>query len=51
MSLENSRNLSLNEIYEKISSVVPEIEWKVHAPFIEKINKTILISREKSFKN
>ena len=39
MSLENSRNLSLNEIYEKISSVVPEIEWKVHAPFIEKINK------------
>ena len=39
MSLENSKNLTLNEIYKKISSVVPEIEWKVHAPFIEKINK------------
>ena len=23
----------------KISSVVPEIEWKFHAPIIEKINK------------
>ena len=34
MSTEN-----LNEIYKKISSVVPEIEWKFHAPLIEKINK------------
>ena len=30
---------SLNEIYKKISSVVPEIEWKFHAPLIQKINK------------
>ena len=29
----------LNSIYKKISSVVPEIEWKFHAPIIEKINK------------
>ena len=30
---------SLEQIYKKISSVVPEIEWKFHAPIIEKINK------------
>ena len=30
---------NLNQIYNKISSVVPEIEWKFHAPLIEKINK------------
>ena len=29
----------LNQIYNKISSVVPEVEWKFHAPLIEKINK------------
>ena len=35
-------NNSLNgssEIYKKISKFVPENEWKVHAPLIEKINK------------
>jgi len=26
-------------IYQKISKVVPEIEWSVHAPYIHKINK------------
>ena len=30
---------NLDEIYKKISSVVPEIEWKFHAPIIDKINK------------
>ena len=30
---------NLDEIYKKISSVVPEVEWKFHAPLIEKINK------------
>ena len=30
---------STSEIYKKISKHVPEIEWKVHAPLIEKINK------------
>lgn len=39
MELESSKNNNLEDIYKKISSVVPEIEWKVHAPFIEKINK------------
>ena len=39
MYIENSQNNSLDEIYKKISSVVPDIEWKVHAPLIEKINK------------
>ena len=39
MSIENVQKKSLNNIYKKISSVVPEIEWKIHAPLIEKINK------------
>ena len=26
-------------IYQKISKVMPEIEWSVHAPFIYKINE------------
>ena len=30
---------NLDEIYKKISSVVPEIEWKFHAPIIDKINR------------
>ena len=34
------RNLSgSQEIYKKISKFVPEAEWKIHAPLIEKINK------------
>ena len=39
MNVENSRSNSLDEIYRKISLIVPEIEWKIHAPLIEKINK------------
>ena len=27
------------EIYRKISKVVPDVEWKFHAPLIKKINK------------
>ena len=30
---------STDFIYQKISKVVPEIEWAVHAPYIYKINK------------
>ena len=30
---------STDSIYKKISKVVPEIEWSVHAPYIHKINK------------
>ena len=29
----------INKIYNKISKVVPDIEWDFHAPYIEKINK------------
>ena len=30
---------STEAIYKKISKVMPEIEWSVHAPYIHKINK------------
>ena len=39
MTTQNLTSNTLNNIYKKISSVVPEIEWKIHAPLIEKINK------------
>ena len=39
MSTQNLADKPLSEIYKKISSVVPEVEWKFHAPLIEKINK------------
>ena len=39
-----SKNNSLNQIYNKISSVIPEVEWKFHAPLIEKIN---ILKKEK----
>ena len=35
----------INKIYNKISKVIPDIEWDFHAPFIEKINK---LKREKN---
>ena len=39
MSIQQ-QNLSVTqEIYKKISKFVPEAEWKIHAPLIEKINK------------
>ena len=39
MSVQERLNSNTAEIYKKISKHVPEIEWKVHAPLIEKINK------------
>ena len=39
MSTQEQLNLNSTEIYKKISKYVPEIEWKVHAPLIEKINR------------
>ena len=39
MSAQEQFNISTLKIYKKISKHVPEIEWKVHAPLIEKINK------------
>ena len=39
MSAQEHLNRSTNEVYKKISKYIPEIEWKIHAPLIEKINK------------
>ena len=32
-------------IYQKISKVMPEIEWSIHAPYVHKINKLKKIGR------
>ena len=45
MSAQEQFNKSTSEIYKKISRHVPEIEWKVHAPLIEKIN---ILKKEKN---
>ncbi len=39
MELNTEIKTLTDPIYNKISRVVPEIEWKVHAPLIYKINK------------
>jgi len=39
MSVQQPNLNSSQEIYKKISKFVPENEWKIHAPLIEKINK------------
>jgi len=39
MSTQQKLDKSLSETYKKISKVIPDIEWKFHAPLIEKINK------------
>ncbi len=39
MSAQEQLNSNTAEIYKKISKHIPEIEWKIHAPLIEKINK------------
>jgi quinolinate synthase len=39
MELNTEIKLSTDPIFNKISKVIPEIEWKVHAPLIHKINK------------
>ena len=39
MSIQQPNLSGSSEIYKKISKFVPENEWKVHAPLIEKINK------------
>ena len=39
MSTYQKLDNDMSEIYNKISKVVPDIEWKYHAPLIEKINK------------
>ena len=37
MSVQQQNLSSTQEIYKKISKFVPEAEWKIHAPLIEKI--------------
>ena len=39
MSAQQESIKNSEEIYKKISKFVPEVEWKVHKPLIEKINK------------
>ena len=39
MSVQQRNLNGSSEIYKKISKFVPENEWKVHAPLIQKINK------------
>ena len=39
MEFNREVKLATDQIYQKISKVMPEIEWAVHAPYIHKINK------------
>jgi quinolinate synthase len=39
MELSTDIKISTDPIFNRISKVVPEIEWKIHAPLIHKINK------------
>ena len=37
MSVQQQNLNNSREIYKKISKFVPEAEWKIHAPLIEKM--------------
>ena len=39
MEFNQEVKLATDPIYKKISKVIPEIEWSVHAPYIYKINR------------
>ena len=39
MELTSEIRKATDPIYQKISKILPEIEWSVHAPYIHKINK------------
>ena len=39
MSVQQQDLITSKEIYKKISKFIPDAEWKIHAPLIEKINK------------
>ncbi len=39
MEMNTEIKNSTRHIFNKISGVIPEIEWKIHAPLIHKINK------------
>ena len=39
MEITQEEQKATDPIYQKISKVMPEIEWSVHAPYIHKINE------------
>ena len=39
MELNEQIKIETDPIYQKVSKVIPEIEWAFHAPLIHKINK------------
>jgi len=39
MKLNEQVKIETDPIYQKVSKVIPQIEWAFHAPFIHKINK------------
>ena len=39
MEFTQEVKLATDPIYQKISKVMPEIEWSVHAPYIHRINQ------------
>ena len=39
MDLSTEIKKAIDPIYQKVSKVIPEIEWAFHAPLIHKINK------------
>ena len=39
MELTTQIKKETDHIYKKVSKVLPEIEWSVHAPYIYKINQ------------
>ena len=39
MSAQQQNTANSQDIYKKISKFVPENEWKIHAPLIDKINR------------
>ena len=39
MELSQDVRKATDPIYKKISKVMPEIEWSIHAPYIHKINE------------
>ena len=45
MEFSQEVRIATDPIYQKISKVMPEIEWSFHAPYIHRINK---LKREKN---
>ena len=45
MELNNEIKKTTDLIYQKVSKVIPEIEWAFHAPLIYKIN---MLKKEKN---